>query len=131
MSNPFLQPLDPAGAPDPVTPQDSPSSPEGYAGVTPHGVGPAPYDIQAEMPDVSAQFQGSVSVAGAGVLYSQGPRQAAAEALLYSPQGAGAFNITAGFSGEPGESWPNNPDPGGNAQTPDQGTGDFTGTGTD
>ena len=130
MTNP-VQPLDPSSPPSPLTPADSPSSPAGYASVTPHGQGPAPYSIQADMPDVAGPFAGSIAVAGAGVLYSQGPRQAATEALLGSAQGYGDFSITAGFSGEPDESWPNNPDPGANAATPDQGMGDFTGTGTD
>jgi hypothetical protein len=84
------------------------------------------------MADVEGPFAGAVSVNGAGIGgYSQGPRQAATEALLGSAQGYGDFNITAGFSGEPGESWPNDPDPGGNVATPDQGTGDYAGTGTD
>lgn len=131
MSNPYFRPLDPAAAPDPVTPQASPSSPEGFAAVTPHGQGPAWYDIQAEMPDVSGQYASAGAVAGAGVVYSQGPRQAAAEAFLYSDQGYGELHITEGFTGGPGGSWTSNPDPGANAQTPDQGTGDFTGTGTD
>jgi hypothetical protein len=131
MSSPYLQSVDAASPPDQLTPSDSASSPSGFAGVTPHGQGPAPYSIQAEMPDLSGQFAGANAVSGGGGLYSQGPRQAATEQLLSSAQGYGDFSITAGFSGEPGESWPNNPDPGGNAATPDQGMGDFTGTGTD
>jgi hypothetical protein len=99
--------------------------------VTPHGQGPAPYDIQAAMPDLEGQFAAAVAVSGAGVLYPMGPRQSAAETMLSSAQGFGEMDITAGFSGEPGESWPNNPGPGANAATPDQGTGDYPGTGTD
>ena len=91
--------------------------------MTPHGQGPAPYDIQAPMENLDAIGAAAVAVTR--------PRQSDTETLLSSAQGYGDFNITAGFSGEPGESWPNNPDPGANAATPDQGMGDFTGTGTD
>jgi hypothetical protein len=132
MSNP-VQPLDPQGAPSPVTPSGGPSSPEGFAGVTPHGQGPAPYDIQAPSPqaELEAAYASAGAVNGAGIVYGQSPRQAATEALLSSAQGYGDFSITAGYAGGSGESWPANPDPGANAQTPDQGMGDFTGTGTD
>jgi hypothetical protein len=136
MTNP-MQPLDPAGAPDPVTPHASPSDPAGFASVTPHGPGPAPYDIQAPMPDTEGPFAQSVAVAGAGVLYAQGPRQVQAAALLDSPQGYGGvtgYDIDAGFSGGGGDSgWPNNVDPGGNIGTPVTGspTGTYQGTGTD
>src|SRR6185437_14570129 len=106
MGNP-MQPLDPQGAPDPVTPQASPSDPAGYAGVTPHGQGPAPYDIQAPMSDaeITAAFDSANAVGGAGFLYPQGPRQAQAGRLLDSPQGFSAgsgtsgYDITAGFPG--------------------------------
>lgn len=96
-----------------ITPSDSPSSPAGYASVTPHGQGPAPYDLQAPQPDLSGVFDASNAVAGAGVLYAQGPRQQQAEALLSSPQGFGEFDITAGYSGGDGEDWPGNVEPGG------------------
>src|SRR5258707_995092 len=46
MTNP-MQPLDPIAANNPVTPADTPSSPSGFARVTPHGRGPAPYDLRA------------------------------------------------------------------------------------
>lgn len=134
MSSPFYQPVSAASPPDPVTPAGAPSDPAGYAGVTPHGRGPAPYDIQAAMPEVQAQFDAANAVAGAGVLYPMGPRQRETGVLLSSPQGFGApggYDINSGFAGEPHEPWPADVDPGGNAATPDQGTGDFTGTGTD
>ena len=114
-----------------ITPSDSPSSPEGYAAVTPAGQGPAPYDIQAAMPDLSGAYASAGAETGAGIVYPVSGRQRDTETLLSSPQGYADFNITGGFSGGGGESWPSNPDPGANAQTPDQGTGDFTGTGTD
>ena len=95
-----------------ITPSDSPSNPEGFASVTPHDRGPAPYDIQAPQADVSGAFNAANAVAGAGVLYPQGPRQAATEALLYSPQGAGEFDITAGYHTGPGQDgWPSNVEP--------------------
>jgi hypothetical protein len=97
----------------PITPYDSTSSPEHYAAVTPLGTGPAqaPYDIQAPLEDLTAIFDAANAVAGAGVLYPQGPRQAEAEAILVSPQGAGldGQDVTAGYT----DRWPNNPEPGG------------------
>src|SRR5258708_13334707 len=86
MTNP-MQPLDQAGANDPVTPRDTPSSPAGYASVTPHGQGPAPYNIQAGVPDLSGVFGSANATAGAGVLYAQSERQRQTEALLSSPPG--------------------------------------------
>lgn len=132
MGNP-MQPLDPASPPSPVTPGASVSDPAGFASVTPHGRGPAPYDIQAAdgVAEMQSAFGGSVAVAGAGVLYPQSPRQADTERLLSSPQGYGEFSITGGYSGGGGEDWPSDVGPGANAQTPIQGTGDFEGTGTD
>lgn len=118
--NPEYQNLDSYNPPNPVTPADSPSNPAGYAMVTPHGRGPAPYDIQDshDVPgEVQAAFDGANAVAGAGVLYPAGPRQQATAKLMNSPQGFAAgggssgWDITPGFSGEPGESWPNNPQP--------------------
>jgi hypothetical protein len=96
-----------------ITPSDSPSSPSGYAGVTPHGRGPAPYDIQAPLQDgeITAAYDASVGVAGAGVLYPMGPRQHETEMLLASPQGYGDFDITTGFSGSHGETWPGDTTP--------------------
>jgi len=53
------------------------------------------------------------AVAGAGVLYGQGPRQQQTEKLIQSPPGFGEFDITAGYSGGGGEDWPSNAEPGG------------------
>lgn len=116
MTNP-MQPLDPASAPDPITPAGSPSNPSGYAQVTPAGRGPAPYDIQAGMEDLTAVFNSANDLAGSGVLYPQGPRQAATEKLLYSPQGFSAgsgtsgYDIQEGYSGGGGDGWPNSVQP--------------------
>ena len=88
-----------------ITPADTPSSPSDYAAVTPHGIGTAPYDIQAPQQDLSAIAAASQATAMA--------RQPATERLLASPQGYADFDITAGFSGGGGESWPNDPTPGG------------------
>lgn len=83
-----------------ITPAASPANPSGYASVTPHGQGPAPYDIQAPMSDgeISSAFDAANAVAGAGILYPQGPRQAQTEVLLQSPQGfgSGGYDIDAG-----------------------------------
>src|SRR5260370_38156452 len=87
MTNP-MQPLAQAGANDPVTPRDTPSSPSGYASVTPHGQGPAPYNIQAGAPDLSGAFRSANATAGAGGLYAQSERQRQTEALLTAPPGS-------------------------------------------
>jgi len=126
MTNP-MQPLDPQSPPGPVTPAASPSDPAGYAMVTPHGQGPAPYDIQAPMDDtITGAFDSANAVAGAGFLYPQGPRQAAAEALLNSPQGfssgggTSGYDIIAGFHEGGGDGWPADVQPG-LLETPVQG----------
>ena len=94
-----------------ITPADTPSSPAGYAGVTPHGQGTAPYNVQADQADLSGIAAAAERLAAAGVLYPQGPRQAQTEALLNSPQGYADFDITAGFTA--GGEWPGDPTPGG------------------
>jgi len=98
-----------------ITPSDSASSPEGYASVTPHGQGPAPYDIQAALPsdEVSAAFSESVALGGSGVLYPMSERISQARQLLESPQGFGldGFDVDGGWHGGGGGSWPNNPEP--------------------
>jgi len=106
MTNP-LQPLDPQGAPDPVTPADSPSSPL-FDEVTPHGRGPAPYDIQAPLENLSAMAASAEALTRPG-----GPRAGEAEVLLNSAQGFGAHDITTGWSGGGGDNgWPGAVDPG-------------------
>ncbi len=94
-----------------ITPSDSPSSPAGYAGVTPHGQGAAPYDIQAPQADLSGTFDAANALAGAGVLYPQSERQQETRQLLESPPGfaVGGFDIDAGSA----YGWPNNVEPGG------------------
>lgn len=111
-----------------ITPADIPPDPGAYAAVTPHGQGPAPYDIQAPMEDLAGLAAAAGAVAGAGIVYGHGPRQAESAALLNSPQGSGAMDVTAGYTGGGGESWPANPNPIPTAETPIQGSGDFTGT---
>jgi len=94
-----------------MTPSDTPSSPSGYASVTPAGRGPAAYDIQAPLMDgeVTGAFDDANSTGGAGFLYPQGERQAGAQRLLESPQGfgLGGYSIDAGFHGGGGDDgWP-------------------------
>ena len=112
MTNP-MQPLDPISPPDPVTPRDTPSSPAGYAMVTPHGRGPAPYNIQQANDEgaVTAQFNAANGAAGAGVLYPRSERQQQAIQLMDSPMGfgLGGFDVDAGTNC----GWPNNVEPGG------------------
>ncbi len=135
MSGPYFQPVDAAGAPDPVTPAAAASSPADFAAVTPHGRGPAGYDIQAPMPDLAGAYAAAGAITGAGIVYPQGPRQAMTETLMQSPQGFAldGYDIDAGYHAGPGQDgWPANVEPPeAAAQTPDQGHGGFTGTGTD
>lgn len=132
----YFQPVDPSGAPDPITPQSGPADPAGYGMVTPHGLGTAPYDIQDNGWEgaITAVTDAAGAVSGAGIVYPQGTRQAATARLLDSPQGfnastgTGGYDITPGWSGEPDESWTNNPQPGALLETPIQGQGDYPGT---
>lgn len=136
--NPAYQDLDPVPVPDPVTPADSPGDAAGWAMVTPDGRGTAPYDIQAASDEaaIQAAFDGAgrVSAAGISVYPRPGTRQAETAVLLDSPAGFSAgggtsgYDITAGWSGEPYDSWDNNPQPGALLETPIQGTGDYPGT---
>ena len=134
--DPFYQDVAPQSPPDQITPAGGPSSPEGYAQVTPHGRGPAAYDIQAASPEpeVLAAFSESVALGGSGVLYPMSERIRQAQTLLESPQGFGSdgFDVDGGWHGGGGGYWPNNVEPPeAAAETPDQGQGGFTGTGTD
>jgi hypothetical protein len=117
----FFQSLDAAGAPSPVTPAASPGDPAGWAQVTPHGQGPAPYDISApqDIGGIEAALQAASGLTGAGVLYPRGPRQDEAAALLDSAQGAGAMSVTAGFP----DYESSDVNPGANMENPIQGQG--------
>lgn len=127
--NPEYQSLDPSAAPGPVTPSGGPGDASGFAGVTPHGQGTAAYDIAAPLDEagITAAFDAANALSGAGALYPMGPRQRATEQLLNSPQGfssgggTSGYDITPGWSGEPDESWDNNPQPGALLETPVQG----------
>lgn len=79
-----------------ITPSDTPSDPELYAGVPVSGM-----NIQA--PQDEAGIAAAVAAANA---VADGPRQAAAKSLLESAAGYGESGITAGFSGGDGETWP-------------------------
>jgi hypothetical protein len=140
MANPEYQAVSAAGAPPVVTPADTPSDPSGYASVTPHGQGPAPYSITAPLDDLAGAANAAGAIAGAGIVYPQGSRQAATAALLDSVQGFSAgggtsgYDITPGYSGssdDPGDGWPNDPQPV-ILETPIQGMGsNQANTGTD
>jgi hypothetical protein len=108
-------PMDPMAVPSPVTPHDSPSSPGEYAKVFPHGQGPAPYDIQAPLQDLTGLTAAAGNLTGgeegAGRLYGTGPRQAATQALLSSPEGYGEQDILQGYSGGGGGNWPGSTEP--------------------
>lgn len=107
--NPFFQNLDPYAVPDAVTPADTPSHAEGYAGVTPPGTGPAPapYDIAAPQPiaAITAAFNAATALTGgqegastgAGMPNRNSPRQQESAAILGSPQGAPGMNVFSGF----------------------------------
>lgn len=134
MADEFFQATDPAGAPAPVTPQAGPGDAAGWAQVTPAGQGPAPYDIAGpqDIGGIEAAVQAAMDLSGgaegsgpgAGIPDRHGPRQAQAEAILESPQGAGAMNVTAGFP-DYGSS---DVSPGANMENPVQGQGDYPGT---
>jgi hypothetical protein len=115
MSTPFYQDVSPQSPPDQITPADSPSSPAGFASVTPHGRGPAPYDIQAPLADgeIGAAFSMANDLGGSGVLYPMSERITQAKTLLESPQGfgTGGFDVDAGWHGGGGDGWPNDVEP--------------------
>ena len=81
-----------------ITPADSASAPEQYAGVPVQ-----PMDIQAPEGDLSAVCDAAQSEAMA--------RQPETRVLLESAQGYGAFSITSGTSGGGGEDWPGDVSP--------------------
>ena len=114
--NPEYQDVNPQSPPDQITPADSPSSPSGYAQVTPHGQGPAPYNIQAPdlTPDVTAAFNTANELGGAGFLYPMSERITEAKTLLESPQGFGlaGFDVDGGWHGGGGDGWPADVNPG-------------------
>ena len=89
-----------------ITPSDSPSAPEHYAGVPVQQV-----NIQAPLPtdQVTSAFDSANAEGGSGVLYPMSERIADARTLLESPQGFGldGFDITGGFHGD----WPANVEP--------------------
>jgi hypothetical protein len=106
MTNP-MQSLNPISANNPVTPADSPSSPSDYASVTPHGRGPAPYNIQAAQADLGGVFGAAgVSSGAEHDIYPSGPRQAQATTLL---MGAEEQDVYAGTTA----GWPASVGPGG------------------
>jgi hypothetical protein len=87
-----------------ITPSDSASSPEDYAAVTPHGRGPAPYEIQAPQMggEIAAAYGDAGAASGAGIVYPRSPRQDATEQLIMSPPGYADFDILSGSA----SGWP-------------------------
>ncbi|HSZ41806.1 MAG TPA: hypothetical protein VK817_17765 [Trebonia sp.] len=134
MGTPFFQSPDPAGAPDPVTPADGPSDPAGWAQVTPSATEPAPYSISGpqDIAGIGAALAAAMDLSGgaegagpgAGIPDRHSPRQAEAEAILMSPQGAGAMNVTSGFP----DYESSDISPGANMENPVQGAGTYPGT---
>ena len=134
--NPFFQSLDPYAVPDAVTPHDVPSNPEGYAVVTPAGVGPAPYSISApqDIAGIAAALGAATALTGgqegadtgAGMPNRDSPRQRETNAILTSPQGAESSNVFAGFPDYENQDLR----PGGDLQTPVQGTMTYPGGST-
>jgi hypothetical protein len=111
-----VHPLDPISPPDPVTPRDTPSSPSNYAAVYPHGIGPAPYNIQADPGDLTGVFSaaGNLSAGQENDIYGVGPRQDAAKAMLQSPAGYGSdgIDIQIGWHAGGGDGWSSDIEPG-------------------
>jgi hypothetical protein len=130
----FFQPLDPAAAPGPVTPADSPGDAAGWAEVTPSGQGPAPYDIAApqDIAGISAAAQAAMALSGggegagtgAGIPDRDSPRQQEAASILDSPQGAASSDVFTGFP----DYESSDVSPGANLETPIQGHGFHPGT---
>jgi hypothetical protein len=89
-----------------ITPADSPSSPADYDAVTPHGQGPAPYNIQAPTEDLSGITSAAGRLTGAGIVYPMSGRQSDTENLIMSPPGFADFDIFGGYSGGGGADWP-------------------------
>jgi hypothetical protein len=113
--NPEYQNLDPISPPDRITPAADPSSPAGYAMVTPHGRGPAAYDIQAPLSDgeITAAFNDANDTGGNGVLYPMSPRIADTRTMMMSPQGFGSdgYDIFGGYHEGGGAGWPADVEP--------------------
>lgn len=84
-----------------ITPSDSPSAPGLYDAVPVQNT-----DIQAPQGDVSGAFHAATALTAPG-----GPRQAATETLLQSPQGFAVegYDIDTGFAA----GWDTNVEPGG------------------
>lgn len=84
-----------------MTPSDSPSAPQQYEAVTPHGRGPAPYDILAPQEDLTAAVNAAGALTGAGIVYPVSARQSEALTMLQSPQGFGSdgYDINTGYHG--------------------------------
>ena len=87
-----------------ITPADSPSSPEDY-----NAVPVSMTNIQAPQEDLTGLVNAAGAIAGAGIVYPQGPRQAQTETLLSSPQGFATegYDIDAGYA----QGWPNDVEP--------------------
>jgi hypothetical protein len=87
-----------------ITPSDDASAPAQYDAVPVQD-----FNIQAEQPSLAKAFSAANAVAGAGVLYPAGPRQAQTETLLSSPQGFATegYDIDAGSA----SGWPNDIEP--------------------
>jgi len=127
VSTPFLQPVNPDAAPDPVTPADSPGDAAGWAEVTPPGAGTAPYDISGpqDIAGITAALDAANALTASGVLYPEGPRQHEAQAFLDSPQGVGAMSVLSGFP----DYESSDISPGPDMENPIQGhTGEYPGT---
>lgn len=87
-----------------ITPSDSASAPEQYAAMPVQDM-----NIQAPQDDLSAALAAAGALAGAGVIYPQGPRQAETETMLSSPPGFATegYDIDAGYA----SGWPNDIEP--------------------
>jgi hypothetical protein len=97
VSTPFFQSVTPDPVPSPITPADTPPGRPGAADSD--GMGTAPYDISApqDIAGITAACDAAGQLVGAGIVYPGGPRQSEARALLNSPQGAPAMDVTSGF----------------------------------
>ena len=87
-----------------ITPADSPSAPGPYEAVQ-----ESDFNIQAPQEDLTAMVEAAGRLAGAGIVYPAGPRQAETATMLQSPQGfgSGGYDIDTGYAGR----WPQDVEP--------------------
>lgn len=85
-----------------------------------HGIPDASMMVPVRPGEMSGPLEDLSGMTAAAVSLASGPRQAEAQALLDSPQGAGAMNVISGGTA----GWPADIEPG-DPVNPIQGAGDY------